>query len=98
MSSEKILIIDDSPEILTLFSEYLMWKNAVEAIKLGAFDYLTKPVKMDEILVTLQRALEYRKLKLENMNLRNQLKKKYKFENIIGDHEKMQKVFEVVEK
>ena len=160
MSSEKILVIDDSEEILTLFSEYLRAegyevetsadgaagiemiekkfydlivtdlkmpgmdgmkvlefamnrspdsicimltgygtvKNAVEAIKLGAFDYLTKPVKMDEILVTLQRALEYRNLKLENINLRNQLKKKYKFENIIGDHEKMQKVFEIVEK
>jgi len=160
MNGEKILVIDDSPEILALFSEYLKAegyevdtsadgargiemidkkfydlivtdlkmpgidgmkvleyslnhspdsiciiltgygtvKNAVEAIKMGAFDYLTKPVKMDEILVTLQRALEYRNLKLENMNLRNQLKKKYRFENIIGDHEKMQKVFEIVEK
>ena len=160
MSSEKILVIDDSPEILTLFSEYLKAegyevdtsadgsagiemiekkfydlivtdlkmpgvdgmkvlefamnrspdslciiltgygtvKNAVEAIKLGAFDYLTKPVKMDEILVTLKRALEYRNLKMENINLKNQLKKKYKFENIIGDHEKVQKVFEIVEK
>ncbi len=53
---------------------------------------------MDEILITLQRALEYRNLKLENINLRNQLKKKYRFENIIGDHEGIQKVFEVVEK
>ena len=160
MGNEKILVIDDSPEILTLFSEYLRAegyevdtsadgasgiemvenksydliisdlkmpgmdgmkvlefamehspdsiciiltgygtvKNAVEAIKMGAFDYLTKPVKMDEILVTLRRALEYRSLKLENINLKNQLKKKYKFENIIGDHEKMQKVFEIIEK
>ncbi len=160
MSGEKILVIDDSPEILILFSEYLKAegfevdtssdgaagteliekkfydliitdlkmpgmdgmkvlefamnhspdsmcimltgygtvKNAVEAIKLGAFDYLTKPVKMDEILVTLQRALEYRSLKQENIHLRNQLKKKYRFENIIGDHEKMQKVFEIIEK
>jgi DNA-binding NtrC family response regulator len=160
MSNEKILVIDDSPEILTLFSEYLKAegyevdtsadgsagiemiekkfydlivtdlkmpgvdgmkvlefamnrspdslciiltgygtvKNAVEAIKLGAFDYLTKPVKMDEILVTLKRALEYRNLKMENINLKNQLKKKYKFENIIGDHEGVEKVFEIVEK
>ncbi len=160
MSSEKILVIDDSPEILTLFTEYLRAegyevdtspdgvggiemiekksydliitdmkmpsvdgmkvlefvlehspdsiciiltgygtvKNAVEAIKMGAFDYLTKPVKMDEILVTLKRALDYRNLKMENLNLKNQLKKKYRFENIIGDHERMQKVFEIVEK
>jgi transcriptional regulator with GAF, ATPase, and Fis domain len=53
---------------------------------------------MDEILVTLKRALDYRSLKLENLNLKNQLKKKYRFENIIGDHERMQKVFEIVEK
>jgi DNA-binding NtrC family response regulator len=160
MSSEKILVIDDSPEILTLFTEYLRAegyevdtsadgvggiemiekksydliitdmkmpsvdgmkvlefvlehspdsiciiltgygtvKNAVEAIKMGAFDYLTKPVKMDEILVTLKRALDYRNLKMENLNLKNQLKKKYRFENIVGDHERVQKVFEIVEK
>jgi DNA-binding NtrC family response regulator len=160
MANEKILVIDDSPEILTLFTEYLRAegfevdtstdgaggiemiekkfydlilsdlkmpgmdgmkvleyamehspdslciiltgygtvKNAVEAIKMGAFDYLTKPVKMDEILVTIRRALEYRALKMENINLKNQLKKKYKFENIIGDHERMQKVFEIIEK
>jgi DNA-binding NtrC family response regulator len=70
----------------------------VEAIKLGAFDYLTKPVKLDEILVTFQRAFEYRDLKRENVHLRSQLKKKYRFENIIGDSERMQKVFEVIEK
>ena len=160
MGNEKILVIDDSPEILNLFSEYLSTegyeidtaedgakgislieknfydliltdlkmpdtdgmevlkyicahspdslciiltgygtiKNAVEAIKMGAFDYLTKPVKMDEILITFQRAFEYRDLKRENVHLRNQLKKKYRFENIIGDSEKMKKVFEVVEK
>jgi DNA-binding NtrC family response regulator len=73
-------------------------KNAVEAVKLGAFDYLTKPIKMDEILITLKRALEFRDLKRENQNLRNQLKKKYKFENIIGDSEKMHQIFETIEK
>jgi DNA-binding NtrC family response regulator len=160
MGNEKILVIDDSPEIVKLFSEYLLGegyevdtaedgakgialiegnsydliltdlkmpgtdgmdvlkyltehspdsiciiltgygtvKNAVEAIKLGAFDYLTKPVKMDEILVTFQRAFEYRDLKRENVHLRNQLKRKYRFENIIGDSEGTQKVFELIEK
>jgi len=160
VSSEKILLIDDSPDILTHLSEYLKnegyeveastdgekaismierkcydiiltdlmmpnidgmevlkyvtqhsresicmiltgygtIKNAVEAVKLGAFDYLTKPIKMDEILITLKRALEFRDLKRENQNLRNQLKKKYKFENIIGDSEKMHQIFETIEK
>ncbi len=160
MNNERILVIDDSPEILRLFSEYLRTegyevdtaengpqgiglveknfydliltdlkmpgidgmevlkfinehspdslciiltgygtvKNAVEAIKSGAFDYLTKPVKMDEILVTFQRAFEFRNLKRENVHLRQQLKRKYRFENIIGDSEKIQKVFEIIEK
>ncbi|MBM4348881.1 MAG: sigma-54-dependent Fis family transcriptional regulator [Deltaproteobacteria bacterium] len=160
MGSEKILLIDDSPEILDNLSEYLTSegyditttsdgtsgismiekkfydiiltdmkmpgadgmevlkfmkehspesiciiltgygtiKNAVEAIKSGAFDYLTKPVKMDEIVITLNRALEYRNLKRENINLRNQLKRKYQFKNIIGESPAMQDVFETVEK
>jgi len=73
-------------------------RNAVEAVKLGAFDYLTKPVKLDEILITLKRAIEFRDLKRENLNLRSQLKKKYKFENIIGDCEKTRQIFETIEK
>jgi len=92
-------IREHSPDTLCIIlTGYGTVKSAVEAIKMGAFDYLTKPVKMDEILVTFQRAFEYRDLKRENLHLRSQLKKKYRFENIIGDSEEMQKVFEVIEK
>jgi len=84
--------------ICMILTGYGTIKNAVEAVKLGAFDYLTKPIKMDEILITLKRALEFRDLKRENQNLKNQLKKKYKFENIIGDSEKMHQIFETIEK
>jgi DNA-binding NtrC family response regulator len=90
---------EHSPEsICIILTGYGTIKNAVEAIKTGAFDYLTKPVKMDEIVITLSRALEYRNLKRENINLRNQLKRKYQFKNIIGDSPAMQSVFETVEK
>ncbi len=90
---------ENSPEsICIILTGYGTVKNAVEAIKLGAFDYLTKPIKLDEILITLKRAIEYRNLRRENINLKNQLRKKYRFENIIGDNEKMQKIFEVIEK
>jgi DNA-binding NtrC family response regulator len=89
----------NSPDsVCVILTGYGTIKNAVEAIQLGAFDYLTKPVKMNELVITINKALEHRNLKRENVNLRNQLKKKYKFENIIGDSEKMQKVFETVEK
>jgi len=92
-------VLENSPDsICIILTGYGTVKNAVEAIKLGAFDYLTKPVRVDEILITINRALEYRNLKQENFSLKNQLKKKYRFENIIGDHEKMHKIFEIIEK
>lgn len=92
-------VIDHSPEsICIILTGFGTIRNAVEAIKMGAFDYLTKPVKMEEILLTLQRALEYRNLKRENFRLRSQLKKKYQFKNIIGDSPPMQKIFEIIEK
>jgi Nif-specific regulatory protein len=90
---------ENSPgSICILFTGFGTIKNAVEAIKAGAYDYLTKPAKLEEILITLQRALEHRKLKTENLNLKSQLKQKYRFENIIGDSEKMNAVFETIEK
>jgi DNA-binding NtrC family response regulator len=73
-------------------------ETAVEAMKVGAFDYVTKPVRRDELLVVIQRALEFQRLHHENASLRKQLKAKYKFDNIISDNEKMQAIFTQVEK
>jgi len=73
-------------------------RNAVEAMKLGAADYLAKPVKMEELLMVVQRALEFRDLKRENFALKRQLRKKYRFENFIGDSLPMNKVFRIIEK
>ena len=81
-----------------IFTGHATIENAVDAMKAGAYDYITKPFHADEILVVLERALEYQRLNRENMSLRRQLKAKYKFENIISDHEKMLAIFEIVEK
>jgi len=81
-----------------ILTGYATIRNAVEAMKSGAFDYLAKPVKMEEVLLVIQRALEFRDIKRENLALKNQLKKKYKFENFIGDSPQMHKVFKVIEK
>lgn len=90
---------ENSPEtICIILTGYGTIKNAVEAIKKGAFDYLTKPVQLDEIIITLKRAMEFRHLKKENVNLRSQLKRKYQFKNIIGESLAMQGVFKTVEK
>jgi DNA-binding NtrC family response regulator len=73
-------------------------ETAVAAMKAGAYDYVTKPVRRDELLVVIQRALEFQRLHYENISLRKQLKAKYKFDNIISDNEKMQAIFAQIEK
>jgi len=72
-------------------------ESAVEAIKRGAFDYLTKPVIDDEIKLTIERALQQQHLMAENRALRSQLGERYSLDNIIGHDPKMLRVFEVIE-
>ena len=73
-------------------------RNSVEAIKLGAFDYITKPVKFDELLHTVATAIKIKRLERENTILKRQLKRKYRFENFVGDSAQIQRVFELIEK
>ncbi|MFZ7113277.1 MAG: sigma-54-dependent transcriptional regulator [Desulfatiglandales bacterium] len=81
-----------------ILTGYATIRNAVEAMKTGAYDYLAKPVKMEEVLMVIKRALEFRDLRRENFALKKQLKKKYKFENFVGDSPQMDKVFRIIEK
>ena len=81
-----------------IFTGYGSIETAVEAIKAGAYDYVTKPIRLDELLLVLQRALNFQRLSYENVNLRRQLKAKYKFDNIISHNENMQAVFALVER
>ncbi len=72
--------------------------SAVEAMRAGAYHYLTKPFELDDIQALLQTALEHKQLKTENVELRKQLKAKYRFENIIGNSEEMHSVFSLISK
>jgi DNA-binding NtrC family response regulator len=72
--------------------------NAVAAMKAGAYDYITKPFKIDALVLSVKRALEFQALKKQNKNLKKLVGKKYHFENFIGDSEEMQQVFSVIEK
>jgi len=81
-----------------VFTGFGTIKTAIKAMKEGAYDYITKPFKVDEIKMVINKALEYQRLHSENILLRQQLKQKYKFNNIIGDSDEMQGVFELVEK
>jgi len=77
---------------------YSTVQNAVEAMKLGAFDYLTKPFTDDELWISVQRAVENKRLKDENLALRHQLCERYDFGNIIGEDPKILKVFDAIMK
>ena len=92
-------VVDHSPDtICIILTGYGTIDSAVEAIKTGAFDYISKPVKPGEILIVVEKALRYKHLEKENILLRRQLRKKYRFENFVGDSEPIQKVFELREK
>ena len=70
---------------------------AVDAIRAGAFDYLTKPLIDDELLMAIERALGQRKVLAENTELKQQLDRKHGMSHIVGSDPRMQRVFEVIE-
>jgi DNA-binding NtrC family response regulator len=82
---------------VVMMTAYGTVENAVEAMKLGAFDYVMKPFSADEIELVLKRAFEHKRLILENRLLRSELAGKYRFENIVGKSSQMQDIFELVE-
>jgi two-component system response regulator AtoC len=83
---------------IIMMSAYGTVDIAIEAIKLGAYDYISKPFKPDEIILTLKKAEERERLRRENEFLRKEVKKEYSFENIISKNKMMQRMFEVIKK
>jgi DNA-binding NtrC family response regulator len=73
-------------------------ETAVLSMKLGAFDYLSKPFDPDELVMVVDRALERRRLLRENLQLRGEISSKYSFESIVGSSPKMQNVYRLVAK
>ena len=72
-------------------------ESAVEAIKIGAYDYLTKPIIDDDLLLAVERAIRQQSLLSENQALRSQLAKKYSLDNVISQDYKMARIFELIE-
>ena len=81
-----------------VMSAYGSIETAIEAMKQGAYDYLNKPFKADEVVLTLRKAEERERLKAENRRLRNEIRKEYAFHNIIARGEAMGSIFRTVEK
>ena len=86
------------PEIICiLLTAYGNVETAVEAMKRGAYDFLTKPVNLDHLDILLKRAMHSRSVESENANLREQLDSRYGLENIIGNSPAMQQIFDIIQ-
>ena len=89
-------VIPQTPVIMiTAFAKV---ESALEAMKLGAYDYITKPFKVDELQLTIQRAIDHQADRREIQHLRRAVKEKFRFENIIGTSQRMQEIYNLIAK
>lgn len=84
--------------LVVIMTGYSTVQNAVEAMKQGAFDYLSKPFTDEELILVVQRAIEKKRLIEENLFLRKQLHSQSRFPNIIGESPQILRIFEQIEK
>jgi two-component system response regulator PilR (NtrC family) len=90
---------DNYPETLfMMITAFGSTENAVEAMKLGAYDYLTKPFKIDEVRINIQNALRSKNLEVENKVLKKELVKEYSFGNLVGNSEVMHRIFDMIKR
>jgi two-component system, NtrC family, response regulator AtoC len=86
------------PPAVILITGYPDVNDAIEAMKLGAYDYITKPFKIDELQLTIQRSLDHQSAVKERDNLRQVVRRASSFENIIGMSGKMDEVYNLIRK
>ncbi|HEX2165552.1 MAG TPA: sigma-54 dependent transcriptional regulator, partial [Thermoanaerobaculia bacterium] len=86
----------DPDQVVVVITAYSSIEGAIEAMREGAFHYVPKPFKNEEVLLTLRKGLEQRRLATENRSLRQQLKQRFGFDNIVGKSKAMQQVFDLI--
>jgi len=91
-------IASGSDATIIMMSAYGTVDTAIECMKLGAYDYISKPFKNDEILLVLRKAEERERLKQENRQLRAEVGREYSFSNIIGRTPRMRDIFSLITK
>jgi two-component system response regulator PilR (NtrC family) len=99
MSGQEVLrqiAQEDADQIVVVITAYSSVESAIRAMRDGAFDYIPKPFKNDEVLLTIKKGLERRQLTSENRSLKEQLRQRYAFDHIIGKSKPMQEVFELI--
>jgi len=93
---ESMALHPNTPVIM--ITAFASTEVAVEAMKLGAYDYITKPFNVDEIKIIIKNAIEKKSLFDENISLKEELKGRYQFSNIVGKSDKIHKVFDLIMK
>jgi len=91
----KAITLEDPP-VAIIITAHGTIENAVEAIKIGAYDYLTKPVGSDDLLLSIGRALKHRELTSRVRKLESQLERDFQFENLVAKSGRMRQVIETV--
>jgi len=90
---------ENRPDIpVVMITAYGTIKQAVEALKAGAMDYVVKPFDVEELKIIVAQGLEKKRLKEENIFLKKELKKKYDFENMVGKSKTMKEIYSLIEK
>ena len=95
MKKAKLLYPDVIVILLTAFASV---ESAIQAMKAGAFDYLSKPLNLDEVRLVIKKALREKNLMNENRELKRQLRGKMKFDELIGTSQEMQLIYKMIEK
>ena len=90
---------DQYPDLLfMMITAFGTTETAVEAMKLGAYDYITKPFKIDEVRINIANALRSQNLEVENRTLKKELGKEYSFQNLVGNSETMHRIYELIKR
>ncbi len=87
----------EEPIAIVVITAYSSVKTAVEAIKCGADDYLTKPINIEELALVLEKLWERQQLIVQNRLLKEKLKDKYKFSELVGSTPQMHRIFKMIE-
>jgi len=92
-------VLKEKPDTkVIMMTGYASVENAVNAMKLGAFDYLSKPFSADELILSVERAMASKRLAEENRTLRKQLYEKFDFSNIVGENSELIQIFSKIRK
>ena len=86
----------DPDQVIVIITAYSSIEGAIDAMREGAYHYIPKPFKNEEVLLTVRKGIDQRRLTSENRHLRQQLEKRYGLDNIIGKGPSMQQVFELI--